>query len=435
MPVRALLGILGLLMICSSACHRPRAHSSSLWPTVSKEADSLSARMDYLLLTGSDRRELHNTLDSLRIAIPSGNIGKPSRLDFFETETISDRGRRGEELNALLARTNEKENPYLFNRIILAIHAATPCTAESYRAFMNSLAYFREIGDSLMTAMAYSNLTATMIMLSDTATAREYWARADDIFNRIGVPELASRNKINLVIIDYNSGHLRKAVSENASLIADPALRTDIKVRELLLRNHFLLTDSLWCLREIGRITSGRDEFSHLRGLHLSMLADWYRRYGSIDSAIHYGRKSIEEYSNVQNLNYRALIMDNYARLVKETGTRDSALYYVEQAGIAMDSLRASQDVVNVKNLELQRRMAFLETEEEQRSRNRTMWWVMVSMGLVICGLTAWLLLYRRHVALGYAMQRQVQEKEESERREAAKSLMVEEKKKIIAVR
>lgn len=384
--------------------------------------------MDYLLLTGADKKKLTSTIDSMRIGMSGALHPDAGRINFFEAETISNRNDRILELEKLRDLTSEKDNPYLYNRIIHAINTATPNTAESYRAFLSNLTYFRQIGDSLMTALSYSNLTAMMIALNDSATAYDYWKRADNIFKISGASGLAARNRINLVIIYANSGNLDKALSENSTLVSDSSLKSDIMVRETILRNQFVLTDSVKYLRKIIHEFPNSEEFSHLRGLQYSMLSDWFKRHNSKDSALIYGKKALREYPYVTNINYRALIMNNNAQLVKQYGSLDSALYYTERASEVMDSLRISQDVVNVKNLDLQRRLAMLEYEGKRKSHNRTVVWVIASLSLIICGLAAWLILYQRHVALGKAMEQQIKEKEETERRETANSLVAQEK-------
>jgi len=308
------------------------------------------------------------------------------------------------------------------------MHTAEPNTAESYRAFLNSLAFFRSCGDSLMTAMSYANLTAMMISLADSAASHEYWKRADNIFLQLNLPELRVRNRINLVLIYAQSDDMDKAIAESRNLVADSSLINDLKVRELILRNHYFFTDSIRLVEELMRLTARRPNFAHLRGVHMSMASDWYHRNGVIDSAFKYGHLALSEYENVHNLGYRALIMHNYAQLVKEHGRLDSAVYYLERARTVMDSVQASRDVVNVKNLDLQRRLALQELEDAEKTRRRTVGWVITFLILIICGLSAWFLLYRNHVALEKAMQQQAREKELSQRHATAASLAAEEK-------
>lgn len=427
-----LSALIMVLLLLSSGCRRDTNIKSSLWPNVDKRVDSLSRRMDFLLLSGSDRITLSATLDSLRNSMSYSRHPDAARIQFFETETISNRAMRALKLRRLMDLTSQEDNPYLYHRILHSIHTADPNTAESYRAFLGTLAYFRQTGDSLMTAMAYANLTAMMTALSDSASAYEYWKRADHIFRLIGSPELIARNRINLVVIYENSGNKAKATAENVKLISDTVLKSDEKVRELILRNHFVLTDSVEYLKEILSRLSGREAFTHLRGLHQSMLSDWYRRNGKMDSALAHGLCAMREYDKVYNLGYRVLIMKNYAQLMKQYGHLDSTVHYMERAEAVMDSLRASQDMVTVKNLDLQRRIAAIEYEDKQKMQRHTMWWVIASLIIIILGLSAWLILYKRHVMLGEDMEHQAREKEETERREAAKTLAVHEKETML---
>lgn len=413
-----------LLPGCGSAGRR----KASLWPEIDRPTDSLSARMDYLLISGAPDANLKATLDSLRSQMALADAPDLPRLQFFEAETISSQARRIGELEKLHKLTNPVKYPYLHHRISHAIHTGEPNTAEAYRAFLDNMVYFRDAGDSLMTAMSFVNLTALMISLADSAAAIEYWRRADNIFDELQLPTLRLRNRINLVLIYAAAENMDSTIAESARLLTDPSLLGDLKARELILRNHYFFTDSLPLVRELLRITANHDDFLQLRGLHMSMISDWYRRHGQPDSAMKYGHLAITEYDNVHGIGYRAFIMHNYAQLIKEHGSLDSTVIFLERARLAMDSVMESRDVVNVKNLELQRRLAVQELEGAQRTHRRTVGWIMAFLILIICGLSAWLFFYRRHVALEKAMLLKVRENEQSQRHAAAASLAAEEK-------
>lgn len=424
-----LLAAAGIILAAAlPGCDGAGKRKASLWPQIDRPTDSLSARMDYLLISGASDESVKATLDSLRAQMALVDAPDLPRLQFFEAETISNRSRRTEELEKLHKLANPAKYPYLHHRITHAIHTREPNTAEAYRAFLDNMAYFRDAGDSLMTAMSFVNLTALMISLADSTAAIEYWRRADNIFDELQLPTLRLRNRINLVLIYAAAGNMDQTIAESAKLLDDPSLRNDLKARELILRNHYFFTDSLPLVREILRITAHHADFAQLRGLHMSMVADWYRRHGEPDSAMKYGHMAMAEYGSVHGTGYRAFIMHNYAQLIKEHGSLDSTVIYLERARLAMDSVMESRDVVNVKNLELQRRLAVQELEGAQRTHRRTVGWIIAFLILIICGLSAWLFFYRRHVALEKAMLIKTRENEQTQRHAAAASLAAEEK-------
>lgn len=133
------------------------------------------------------------------------------------------------------------------------------------------LGYFRSIGDSVSVATALMNLGDIMLSVHDYKRGVEYCTEASRIWREVGQEEYADKNMLNVALMSEP----QVADSIHRSLLANEKYRRDTTFYCLLLRNHYLNTDSVAYLIEARGLTRNSRRLRGLNAVHDLLYSDW----------------------------------------------------------------------------------------------------------------------------------------------------------------
>lgn len=391
--VIATASILALLSACS---HNPKGNHSRWHPSGLEYADLCVDSLEHCYghNQGQSSERWLDTLQQIAAANPQ-NRSLRIRVAYWQVRRNLRQGNMQQAqtiLDSALAEADSAANAGDFARLKLLRWRFDRNLLHRYVEGIQMLAYFRKINDSVSIATELMNLGDIMMTLADNKRGVEYCLEASQIWHAIGQEDYAEKNMLNVALMSPR--HVTDSV--HRALLANPHLRYDTAFYCLLLRNHYLNTDSVGYLLQARQLTAHTARFSSLHTVHNLLYSDWLAQNGSPDSAISLATLARESIHPTVEDRFKMLLNHALGVGYLRTGRHDSAARCLMRYVAIKDSIANLQDEVEKANKDARDLISAFDHEQRLAAERaqRTTW--IVALVIVILLLIVMFFLYHR---------------------------------------
>lgn len=240
---------------------------------------------------------------------------------------------------------------------------------------IDDLEYFRKAGDSTSVAYVLMNLGDVMEQIGDYGRGREFTLEATRIWRNIGQEEYADKNLLNVALMSPRE----QTDSIHRYLLSKEAYRSDSSFYELVLRNHFLNTDSVEYILKALDYSEGTGRMKSLRAVHLGLYSDWLSRNGRGREALPYALKAWELHDTLQEPKFNMLMEHALAMGYHADGQPDSAEMHLYNYVMWKDSIDTDQEAMEITNKASRDDIVKADMQRNVKAeRERMMVWVLL---------------------------------------------------------
>lgn len=253
-----------------------------------------------------------------------------------------------------------------------------------YLDAIDNLEYFRNVGDSTSVAYVLMNLGDIMQQIGDYGRGRKFCMEASRIWRNIHQEEYADKNLLNVALMSDSL----QSDSIHRYLLNNNAYKADSAFYELVLRNHFLNTDSLEYLFIAFKLSEGTERMKGIRALHLGLYSDWLIRHGKSKEALPYALKANRVKTSDADPEINMLVSHSLAMGYHAVGEIDSAEKYLLRYVDWKDSINDAQMTLEVANKASRDEIANADlTRKVKDERERMMIWIFLLIVVLIFSL------------------------------------------------
>lgn len=425
-----ILGVLLVLLL--GGCHDKDSMSSGWYRTGHADVDAI---MDSLFVKfGRNNGEIDSDalarLDSMACDTDAG-VAVKARNAYWQTRALlrqRDKGEAAQVLYKALSYTDSAKYPGEFHRLMaLTWHFESSLTQRYCRA-MDNLRYFRHEGDSVHIAMTLMDLANIMYETGEYDRGRNMAEDVSRIWRELHMDDYADKSLLNVALMSQPPA----VDSINRMLLTHTNLRNDTLFYELVLRNHFLNTDSVSYLEKAMQLSQQCDRLSDIRGAHHALHSDWLLRHGDPDLAMEAALSARDAMDSINDPVWEMLLNHALGMSYAHAGIADSAAARLKCYILLKDSIENGKKDMEIINAG---RRAEIHRADVQRwaseQRHVHMMWTWVAIVSVIFCIVAFFL-YRRgqrrhlHVMMAQAELRHVKS------RIGREQILIKEKEQVI---
>lgn len=388
--------ILSVVLLC--ACSSDRDRLPSGWEkTDNALADTLTMRLEheYGHNAGAGADRWIASLDSLARAYPDDpRIG--ARVAYWRVRMNlrkGDNDKARQILDSASAALDSAKYADDFHHLKMLRWRFDGSLLHRYLDAMEMLDYFRRSGDSTSLAYTLMNLGDIMQRVGDYGRGREYAAEASRIWRNIGQEEYADKNLLNLALM----ADRHTADSIHRHLLSVPKYRRDTAFYEIVLRNHFLNTDSVDYLLKAMRLSAAdKARMKGMRSAHLALYSDWLSRNGRGPEALPYALLADSLRVKGEDPQFDMLTAHALAMAYDARHLPDSAEKYLKEYVILKDTISNANMALEVANKASRDEIARADMELSLKAeREKMMVWILLLV-LAIVFILVTFTFYRR---------------------------------------
>lgn len=422
------LSIAIILMILG--CNHPS--SSSGWPFIDVESDSLMARLQHINLNFGSDEEKRRLTDSLAAkASISGDRQLLSRSAYWKASLFYQEGDLANARYHIMEACSLQDSArFLYDNMRLRVLRAKILgipAVERYKLYTDALSYYLETGDSLIAGTICMDLGNVLLESGNSSRCAEFYREADRLFVSPKGYGALLRNQLNHANIASPEEQIR--IYED--LKGYPVLRRDSVFSELLWRNSFFATDEIAYLDSSDRYVRASER--ELVTAHLVWRADYWRKHMVEDSVIKYAGPAFEAAMENSSGVIQALAILNNAYSLHSRRMTGDALEMFPLYVAVMDSLMIEQADRRVAEADARFHIAEVDRFQAE-AHKRSMLQVGIGVLVVVfvfSVLAVWLVKTRRIAE----MKRQIADVELMRRQDKLilSAMSIESKEKVIA--
>ncbi len=376
------------------------------WPAVEKRADSLCAVLDRSLGTTSDayQRKLALQMRQISFACPSKSA-LSWRWRYFYALAIY----RTEKDSAVwLLRqarklcTNRRGYDYDYCRIaslagILSAYMKWDRLA-LYKTLRKDIDVYSDFSDSLQVANACVSLGCLLQEIGGLSDAGIYLERAEELYVRLGLGGMASRNRLNIANVYYSMGKKKESLRLLVGLLQDPSLKADTAVRLEVLSSLSSYDARRGNVEWYYRLAK---EYGHTKNLIRSSVAmgGVLLTEEKVDSACFYYREALRWISLSSDKSLLGTAWEGLSQCFLHKRQWDSAAIYLQRSKVFSDSVNEVNLPLEISKIDNQLAISRYE-EEKQREDEKSMLlrlvFILVVLILIIIGSGGFYLQYSR---------------------------------------
>lgn len=339
-----ILAVCAAFLIC--ACSRARRLPSGWEECGSPEADTLMMMLerDYGHNAGAAASRWLVSLESIARVSP-GNPRIGARAAYWRVRhnlRMGDKAGAEVVLDSALAALDSSRYADDFHHLRMLRWRFDRSLLHRYLEAIGNLNYFRRVGDSASVAYVLMNMGDIMEQIGDYGRGRNFCLEASRIWRNVGQEEYADKNLLNVALMSDR----QQTDSIHRYLLANRTYRADAAFYELVLRNHFLNTDSVKYLAEALRLSAPR--LRGLKAVHLALYSDWLVRHKHGDEALPYALAAARLRDPGQEPKFNQLMAHALAMAYHEREQTDSAEKYLFEYVMWKDSISDMQNAMEV---------------------------------------------------------------------------------------
>lgn len=330
----------------SSCSHNDQvSHSLYKWELTGNErfdASLTKLQDDYSHnLPYSDKHKEFNSLCSIAAEYPN-NKRMADIVSYWKCVELS--LKMGEKEVAESIRTHMQmsdsiANPYTYNRLLVLLSYFDSDKLSGYTRLSRALKFFKFKGDSVMTGRIYMLLGSIFGNSTEhgTKSSAEFYVMADKAFAKAGAEEYRVRNLLNIakgVTLD-----MQKRDSIHRFLCNSPIIQRDTAAYEIVLRNHFLNTDSIQYIDKNIKTLMNVPRFRNELALNLTLKGNYLIKQGKFREGLDYSYSALTMINDSAPVYYYPRIFWDLMMGSRKIGKNDSALFFYEHYDYWKDSL------------------------------------------------------------------------------------------------
>lgn len=389
------LSLLAALVLFGCSDSQPHGTLTGWSPSGNMLADDLcdSLYIAYGHNHGAEPGEWHQPLESIAAASPdNGKI--VARAAYWRVRRLfrrRDFDTAMAELEKGLQRVDSTRYEEDYRRLAVLRWRFNQNLPNRYATAMDNLDFFRATSDSATIATVMMDLGWILEQVGDYSRGAEYCREASDIWRRLGQTEYADKNLLNVALL--SGGDI--ADSLHLNLLARGDLLVDTSFYSLVLRNHYLNTDSLQYLTRALALTGGSRHFRGIHSINCALMADRLSRNTRYDDALNYADTAVALRQPMQDPQYDMLIAHAYAAALHGLGRKAEAEQYYKRYSEIRDSIAAESEKADRLSSQMRYRIRQIDRERlvlVEESRRAA---VALAMGIAIILLVVSFFFYR----------------------------------------
>lgn len=305
--------------------------------------------------------------------------------------------------------------------------------SEAYNFYSRARRFGNDYKVRSIEVRALLNLGNLMNQIGEPNEALRYYDSADSIFSLEGRKRSILKNRINRAPIMQMIGNKDSAIRLLRSVIAEPSMRKDAATYNLVLRNLFVVTDSIEYLRAAQAHASEVTSNEEIHDFINEMGGYWWIRHGNADSARIYSEKAIKQIERTTDPNKRAIICLTRSMLKYMAGDSDSAYLYRLQYENELDSALNRRQAGEVRRLNTLNDIRRRESFHQEMNYRRNLYFGMIILSLIAIATIVSLILIRRNARQKIeSMQRELA-LQQTRRKADAAALTIENQERVLS--
>lgn len=435
----ALLLILILTLVAGSSCHRQRNLSPFGWTPVDPEFDSLTLRVERLMIACESIPEIFpivERMESIAALHPDDEV-IARRTMFWRGRAqfyLSEDSLYSAYIDSAIAMTDSAHSPYDYRRmkwqVDLDYHEPT---VERYQALVDQYEFFLSTGDLVISGATAQEIGLFLYELGVYDEAKQYLRKSDSLVTLGGYADIAANNRMNLANVYLLSGDTAACEREWHDMLQDTVYRMPDAVRHRLLINVYSLRhrDTV-ALDEAFRLAQEDPGAGQLYTLYSAFLTEVALRNNNLKKAREYldfGRKYIDQAENPSMVRDYLRSASNYW---VDEGNVDSTLEYLREWAELNDSINRANNGTDVCNAMLAGRIRMLHTQAELKNRESVIFTISVCFAALLLLIGACIVFWRKLQQQRLAKVSNDLELERTNRRLLANELVIKEKDRLI---
>lgn len=304
--------------------------------------------------------------------------------------------------------------------------------ATAYMENLRLSEFFRDAGDSVMYAVTLGNLGNEIMSLGDTAASMAYFDRMVPILERMGME--AWRRRFQLSRAQGSRG-TDNSLSDSImrSLLSDTVLMRDRKFYNIVLYNAYKFTGDIGYVHAAYPLIAGDEVFMLIEGLYDSHIARAMLDSGAPAAQVMpVVRRAIAKTAGSRSFSTKVNVADVASDCYALLGRTDSALYWMRQNALYLDSMRNEGMINEICRSENRLRIAERESEmREERLRSTARMWFAIAVVMLVAA-TVVIAQYRRNKLLEIRKARAELDLTRHKLQLASTAAMLEEKDKVL---
>ena len=348
--MKNLLIVLSVIVCLCIACSRHRRLPTGWESSGNPLADTLTLRLErsYGHNAGAPSQRWVWSLDSIALADKeNGRVG--ARAAYWRVRLNLRMGkvdRARHILDSAMSALDSTRYTDDFHHLKMLRWRFDRSLLHRYLDAIDNLKYFRGVGDSTSVAYVLMDLGDIMERIGDFGRGRAFCLEASRIWRNIGQNEYADKNLLNVALMSDRN----QTDSIHRLLLANKAYHADTAFYELVLRNHFLNTDSVEYLLRAFPLSGGTRRMRGMRAVHLALFSDWLSRNGRGREALPSALEAQKLHDSTGDPEFNMLVSHALAMAYHAANTTDSAEKYLLEYVRWKDSISDSRMAMEVAN-------------------------------------------------------------------------------------
>ena len=426
-----------LVMACNQSKKEP-FH----WQTTNSTFDSISRDLEYIYLGCNSKDSIWRSIRELSLIrnTISDDIQPLMDARIYYWKARYEKRYGSHELATKYAQSaldlvDSLHNTYDWMRISLLM-TDLDLQTDLYSRYLrldNITKYAQSIKDDGLESIVLVSMGNLLSDIGENDRALEYYEKSDSLMSNIGLELPVIRNQINIAQIYKNMGKVEISDSILTDLEKHPLLVDDTLAMNTIWRNLYSnhQQGKFYLNRAYNQIKSN-PRYLYLRGLYNALMAKENAMEGNSDSVQIYANHAIADLPYVNDYGHKAIIWWSKAIAWECINRHDSALFCTLKKEDYLDSLNIRSRVTEIVRLK-----AVKDLQAERLNHEWTIYryrfvTVMITLVVLLIGLTVALILNRRYLKQRVNTLSQYLELEKAKRKIAATTLTLEQKNTVL---